>query len=166
MPPEPPFLRACRQATKLPRDDLLRTAIGRGCSHYAPLWPHLAPEDLDWLPHEILGCALLRGAADAETFQAIRCGAMILSDLDNDPGLIATAAEALAVLPRLSHISKLGLQGDDHPEFWTRLRRSLPDLSATEVEFLPGLSRLCSETGRTGQNQGTVRIWLRTAYRR
>lgn len=166
MPPETPFLRACRQAAKLTCDDLLGVAIARGCCHYAPLWPHLVPENLDWLPHEILGCALLRGTADAETFQAIRCGAMVLSDLHNDPGLIATAAEALAVLSRVAHIAKLGLEGDDHPEFWTRLRRTLPDLSTTEVEFLPDLSRLCSETGRSQVNLGTMRIWLRTAYRR
>lgn len=160
------FAQACAKAVGLVRSELLAAAVVRGCGYYAPLWPDLAPRNLAWLPHEILGCALLRGTADAETFQAIRCGAMVLSDLHNDPGLIATAAEALAVLSRVAHIAKLGLEGDDHPEFWTRLRRTLPDLSTTEVEFLPDLSRLCSETGRSQVNLGTMRIWLRTAYRR
>jgi hypothetical protein len=123
---ETPFLRACRQAEKLPRDDLLGVAIARGCTHYAPLWPNLRHEDSDWLPHEVLGCALLRGVADAETFQAIRCGAMVLSDLHNDPALIAAAAERLAVLPRVTHLAKQGLHGDDQPEFWTQVRRKLP----------------------------------------
>lgn len=91
---------------------------------------------------------------------------MVLSDLDNDPGLIVSAAGALAVLPRVAHITRLGLQGGDYPEFWTRLRHSLPDLSTSEVEFLPGLSRLSSETGRSGPNQRAMRIWLRTAFRR
>lgn len=165
MSPETPFLRACRQAAKLTRDDLLSVAIARGCNHYAPLWPHLMPENLDWLPHEALGCALLRGEADAGTFQAIRCGAMILSDLDNDPGFIALAAESLAVLPRVAHIAKLGLQGNDHPEFWTRLQLTLPDPAATEVAFLPGLSRLRLESG-VGSHQAASPAWLRTAYRR
>ncbi len=163
---ELPFLRACRQAAKLTRPDLLRVAVARGCSHYAPLWPHLRPENLDWLPHEVLGCALLRGAADAETFQAIRCGAMLLSDLNNDAALIATAAGELAVLPRVAHLSKLGLHGDDQPEFWMQVRRHLPDLSSDEAEFLPGLSRLRLETGRAGQDQDVMADWLRTDYRR
>ena len=163
---EPPFLRACRQAAKLTRADLLRVAVARGCSHYAPLWPHLRPENLDWLPHEVLGCALLRGAADAETFQAIRCGAMVLSDLKNDAALIATAADELKVLPRVAHLSKLGLHGDDQPEFWMQVRRRLPDLSITEAEFLPGLSRLRLETGRAGPDQDAKAVWLRTAYQR
>lgn len=163
---EPPFLRACRQAAKLTRADLLRVAVARGCSHYAPLWPQLPPENLDWLPHEVLGCALLRGAADAETFQAIRCGAMVLSDLSNEAALIATAAGELAVLPRVAHLVKLGLHGDDQPEFWMQVRRSLPDLSITEAEFLPGLSRLRLETGRAGPDQGARFVWLSTAFRR
>lgn len=163
---ETPFLRACRQAEKLTRDDLLGVAIARGCTHYAPLWPNLRHEESDWLPHEVLGCALLRGAADAETFQAIRCGAMVLSDLHNNPALIAAAAERLAVLPRMAHLSKLGLHGDDQSEFWMQVRRHLPDLSSTEAEFLPGLSRLRLETGRAELDQGARPVWLRTAYPR
>lgn len=163
---ETPFLRACRQAAKLTRDDLLGVAIARGCTHYAPLWPNLSHDDSDWLPHEVLGCALLRGVADAETFQAIRCGAMVLSDLHNDPALIAAAAERLAVLSRVAHLSQLGLHGDDQPEFWMQVRRRLPDLSSPEAEFLPGLSRLRLETGQAGPDQGGRPVWLRTAYRR
>lgn len=162
---ETPFLRACRQAQKLTRDDLLGVAIARGCTHYAPLWPKLRHEDSDWLPHEVLGCALLRGVAGAETFQAIRCGAMVLSDLHNDPALIA-AAERLGVLPRVAHLSKLGSHGDDQPEFWMQMRRRLPDLSSPEAEFLPGLSRLRLETGRAGPDQGVRTVWLRTTYPR
>ena len=163
---ETPFLRACRQAEKLTRDDLLGVAIARGCTHYAPLWPNLRDEDSDWLPHEVLGCALLRGVADAETFQAIHCGAMVLSDLHNDPALIAAAAERLAVLPRVTHLAKQGLHGDDQPEFWMQVRRRLPDLASAEAEFLPGLSRLRLETGRAGLDQGARFVWLRTAYPR
>lgn len=163
---EAPFLRACRQAAKLTRADLLGVAIARGCAHYAPLWPHLRCEDSDWLPHEVFGCALLRGTADAETFQAIRCGAMVLSDLLNDPALIAIAAERLAVMPRVAHISGLGLHGDDQSEFWMQVRCRLRDLSPAEVEFLPGISRLVTVTKLNGPGKGTEGVWLRTAYSR
>ena len=109
------FLRACREVTDLPPDALRAAAIARGCSHYAPLWPNLTPADRAGLPHEALGCALLRGPATVETFQSIRCGGMVLSDLGNSPELIATAAEQLGVAGRVAHIVRLGLSADAHP---------------------------------------------------
>ncbi len=91
---------------------------------------------------------------------------MVLSDLSNDAALIATAAGELEVLSRVAHLSKLGLHGDDQPEFWMQVRRHLPDLPSTEAEFLPGLSRLRLENGHAGSDQGARPVWLRTAYRR
>ncbi len=75
-----------------PRRKLLAIAVARGCDQYAPLWPELRPKDDLTLPKEVLGCALLRGPADEETFQSIRCGAMVLSDLGNSLGRIVLAA--------------------------------------------------------------------------
>ncbi len=163
---ETPFLRACRQAAKLNCDDLLGVAIARGCAHYAPLWPRLVPENLEWLPHEALGCALLRGQADTETFQPIRCGAMVLSDLGNAPELIAAAAEHLGVSGRVAHIARLGIQEDAHPSYWKKLQRCLRDLPAKEEDFLPGVSRLMAETRASGAGRGPVRTWLRTDWSR
>jgi hypothetical protein len=118
------------------------------------------------LPHEILGCALLRGSADAATFQAIRCGAMVLSDLANSPELIAAAAKQLAVTDRVAHIARLGLAEDAHPGFWEQVQAALPEHRIGKEDFLPGVSRLVAETPLSGPGRGRARIWLRTDYRR
>lgn len=160
------FLEACREAAVLSRDELRATAVARGCSHYAPLWPDLTRADRVGLPHEILGCALLRGPATAETFQSIRCGAMVLSDLGNTPELIVAAARQLGVAGRVAHLAQLALSADVHPEFWNRVRTALPGPSADEQDFLPGVSRLVAETRLSGPGKGPARTWLRTEYRR
>lgn len=160
------FLRACREAAGLSSDELRAVAVARGCSHYAPLWPGLTPADRPELPHEILGCALLRGPANAETFQSIRCGAMVLSDPGNSAELIAAAAGRLHVTVRVAHIARVGLKVDSHPEFWDRVLQALRDPSPAESEFLPGVSRLVAETRLSGSGKGAARTWLRTRYRR
>ena len=160
------FLRACRAAAGLPPDALRAAAIDRGCSHYAPLWPNLPPAERAGLPHEALGCALLRGPATAETFQSIRCGAMVLSDLENSPELIGAAAEQLGVAGRVAHLARLGLSADVHPQFWAAVQAALPGWAAEEQDFLPGVSRLVAETRLSGPGGGLVRTWLRTRYRR
>ena len=160
------FLRICQEAAGLSSDELRAAAIARGCSHYAPLWPNLTPADRSGLPHEVLGCMLLRGPMTADTFQSIRCGAMVLSDLENSPELIAVAAEQLGVTGRVAHLVRLGLSADGHPDFWNRLRAALSGLAAEEQDFLPGVSRLVAETRLSGPGKGPARTWLRTEYRR
>lgn len=152
------------QAGRLPRKTLLQTAVARGCRHYAPLHSfEVAPADLPELPHEVLGAALLRGPEDTETFQAIRCGAMVLSDLGNAPQKIRDAGEYFGVSHRIAHIARLALTADGHPEFWTAILNLLPSGPAPEP-FLPDVSRLTSET-RMGDPRGSpARVWLRTRY--
>jgi hypothetical protein len=163
---EAEFLLACRAAAELSPDALRAAAIARGGAHYAPLWPNLPPADRAGLPHEALGCALLRGPATADTFQSIRCGAMVLSDLENSPELIGAAAEQLGVAGRVAHIARLGLSADVHPQFWAAVQAALPGWAAEEQDFLPGVSRLVAETRLSGPGGGLVRTWLRTRYRR
>ncbi len=162
----PPFRRSCRSVALWSRVDLLSVAIARGCAHYAPLWPEITPCDDPELPHEILGCALLRGPTDADTFQMIRCGAMVLCDLGNLPARIAYAAKVMGVAGRVLHIARLGLAEDTYPEYWTKIRKLLPDLPTVEQDFLPGVSRLAVETKLSGPGKGPERVWLRTAYSR
>jgi hypothetical protein len=159
------FLRACREAAGLSADEMRAVAVARGCSHYAPLWPNLAPADKAGLPQEVLGCALLRGPANAETFQSIRCGAMVLSDLGNSPELIAVAAGQFGVTGRVAHLARLGLSADVHPEFWGPLQAALSGLPVGEQDFLPGVSRLVAETRLSGPGKGPEVTWLRTHYR-
>ena len=148
----------------LSRNALLRIAVARGCRHYAPLLPPEAtPGNVPDLPHEVLGAALLRGASDAATFQAIRCGAMILSDLGNSPERLGEAGEQFGVTCRIAHLARLGLLADQHPGFWTAVQNALPP-SADGDPFLPGVSRLTSETRMAGPGQKPSRVWLRTHY--
>lgn len=172
----PPFLETTcspeieaelRRADSLPREHLMRVAVLRGCRHYGPLLssPPSASED-EGLSHEVLGVALLRGPRDAATFQAIRCGAMVLSDLGNDPARIHAAAEHVGVLDRVAHIARLALSSDAHPGYWERVLSVLPG-EAREDPFLPGISRLTSETWVPPlSSRKMVRVWLRTAWAR
>ena len=158
------FEQACRNALRWSRSELLALAIDRGCAHYASLWPRF-PAPTGVLPHEVLGCALLRGPEDAETFQAIRCGAMVLSDWNNDPELVAEAAVRLAVSGRVSHVAKLGLRYDTRPDYWRAVIEVLPE-ECTEEDFLPGVSRLTRETFGSSPRHGVIRGWLRSDFAR
>jgi hypothetical protein len=154
-----------RRAEGFSRERLMRVAVLRGCRHYAPLLPSPpSPSDDDGLSHEVLGVALLRGPRDATTFQAIRCGAMVLSDLQNNPAIIHAAAEHFGVVERVAHIAKLALIADTYPAYWERLTGILPS-HATEDPFMPGLSRLTSETWvHPLSSRKFVRTWLRTSW--
>lgn len=160
------FVLACDGAAEKSQRELLAVAIARGCRHYAPLWPELTSIDDRNLPHEVLGCALLRGPADVSTFQAIRVGAMVLGDLGNSPEKIAIAADRLGVLGRVAHIARIGSAADEHRELWQRILKALPEATCADRDFLPGVSRLVSETRISGAGRGPARVWLRTNYRR
>lgn len=150
----------------LSRDRLLGIAVARGCRHYAPLLaPGAIPTNKPELPHEVLGVALLLGPQDAATFQAIRCGAMVLSDLGNSPQRIWEASEQFGVTPRVAHIARCGFFSDDQPQFWQALLSLFPPILGEE-DFLPGVSRLTSETRVVGPGKFPIRTWLRTQYRR
>jgi hypothetical protein len=155
-----------QRAADLDRDQLFRIAVARGCRHYAPfLPPGLEASDDPEIPHEALGAALLCGPTDAATFQAIRCGAMVLSDLNNSPSIIADISEQLGVAHRTAHIARLGLAADTHPDFWQQVLRELPS-AVSEGDFLPGISRFISETRQPNWRSAPVRVWLRTHYAR
>jgi hypothetical protein len=154
---------ACHDAVRRARDDLLAMAVARGCDHYRPfLLPEIELRDDGDIPNEILACALMRGPRDAPTFQAIRCGAMVLSDLDNSPEAVAQAAHVMGVSNRVRHVAKVALSGDRHPEYWRHVLDLLTGLEPdSESEFLPSVSRLTSETHWTRAGRGVRREWLR-----
>lgn len=158
----------CREAVRLGRNALLAIAVARGCHHYAPFVPSSVPKlDRADLPHEVLGCALLRGTLDVDTFQAIRCGAMVLSDPGNSPQMIAESSDTLSVESRVAHLAHVALSADDHPEYWRNVLAALPPIKAgKETGFLPGVSRFVSETRMIGLGRGAQRVWLRTHYLR
>jgi len=119
------------------------------------------------IPHEVLGCALLQGPPGVATFESIRVGSSILSDLGNEAESIAAAAAALGVEERVAHIVRLGFEFDTNPEYWSGIWSFLPiEPSDEEVAFLPGVSRLSIEMGMTGMGRGFKRVWLRSAWAR
>lgn len=150
----------------LTREELLGIAIARGCSHYRSLVPNVLVRDNPAVPHEFLGCALLSGSPDADTFQAIRVGAMVLSDLLNDPQQMAKAATKFGVVSRLTHIARMALEVQDSPDCWRAVLACLPTTIDLEAGFLPGASRFRSESPITGPGRGPSRVWLRTNYHR
>jgi hypothetical protein len=151
---------------RLTLDQLLGLAISRGCQHYTALASarHFI-ESTDTLRHEALGCALLRGPEDLTTFQSIRVGSMVLSDTGNSPILIAEFAHLLEVSARVAHIARLGLEFDSFPTYWQSVLDHLRHgVNTGNGVFLPGPSRLYSESPLTGHGRERSRVWLRTAY--
>jgi hypothetical protein len=159
--------RACRDAGKLGRDELIGIAVARGCRHYAAFVPLELVKDRQDLPQEVLGCALLAGPQDVETFRAIRVGAMILSDAGNFAHAMADAADAFGVTSRLLHIVHVGAEADNRPDFWREVLAHLPATdSASEARFLPDASRFSVENRLNGHGRSADRAWLHTNYRR
>lgn len=149
-----------------PRGNLLRQAVARGGRHYAGFLNDSVGADDPTIPHEALGCALLCGPTDVDTFQTIRVEAMVLSDLENFPTIMAAAAANFGVTSRLKHVCQVALGADDHPEFWNAVCALLPPTDGkSESEFLPGVSRFALETTVPNPNGlKSVRVWLRTSY--
>ena len=151
----------------IPREELIGIAVARGCHHYARFTDASLTMVCPELPHELLGCALLRGPADVNTFQSIRVGAMVISDLGNDPGAIGDAAAFLRVEGRAVHIAKLALKVGDRPDFWQAVLAELPPAEDDfEATFLPDITRFRSECPKTGPGQSSSTVWLRTYYAR
>jgi hypothetical protein len=158
--------RACCAVGMLGRDELIGIAVARGCHHYAAYVPPELVKDRPGIPHEVLGCALLVGPQDVETFQAIRVGAMILSDAGNSAHAMADAADALGVTARLLHIARVGAEADNRPDFWREVLAHLPATDgASEAGFLPNASRFSIESRLNGHGRGIDRVWLCTNYR-
>ena len=161
------LVEACHRAEAWSRDELIALAVARGCRHYAGFAPTAQAVPQTELPHEVLGCALLRGPADAETFRAIRAGAMVLSDPGNSPAAMAEAAHFFGVESRLVHLARVGLKADCATDFWTAILALVPATeSHDDLAFLPGASRLSVECPRPGANGSPIRVWLRTNHPR
>ena len=161
----PEFARELRKVTALSRDELIGIAIARGCHHYSPFVGKELIADRRDVPHELLGCALLCGPPNLDTFQAIRVAAMVLSDAGCSPDRVARAAEALGMSSRLAHIARVALKVDDSPAYWRGILAQLPPHDpAAEADFLPNVSRFSLETGKPGPGLGPIRVWLRTDY--
>ena len=161
----PEFARELRKVTALSRDELIGIAIARGCHHYSPFVAQELIADRRDVPHELLGCALLCGPPNLDTFQAIRVAAMVLSDTGCSPTRIARAAEAMGVSSRLAHIVRIALKQDNHPAHWRAILALLPpDDFTAEADFLPKVSRFSLESGKPGPGLGPIRVWLRTHY--
>ena len=157
--------RVAQAGAHLTRDRLMEIAVARGCSHYRLFVAPGPASDDPTISHEFLGCALLQGVEDVETFQSIRVGAMVLSDLGNDPQLIRTLAEDLGVSVRLTQLATVALGAGDEPLFW----RSMLDAAEpgpVDDDFFPTASRLSLESFSGGTGSTLRRQWLRTAYRR
>ena len=158
---------ACHRAAVWSRVELIALAVSRGCRHYAGFSPAAATARPPELPHEVLGCALLRGPADADTFRAIRVGAMVLSDPDNQPEAMAEAAHYFGVESRLVHLARVGLKSDSQPDFWAEILERVPATeSRDDIAFLPGASRFSIENPKPGAGGAGSRVWLRTNHRR
>jgi len=139
------------------RESLYAEAVARGADYFRPFANGVRRvADLALVPHEALGCALLAGPEIGATFHSIQVGAMILSDLNNDPAVMADCAVEFEVTFRLMALAEIAMRADDNLCFWQATRQALKARGCYCTDsFIPGRSRLISKTDKR---------WLRTSY--
>jgi len=164
-----PLLRKARRCGLGSPDDLLRLAVKRGCTHYAPPgFDRTSVNDpgAENLSDAELAIALISGAQEYHPMR-IRCAAQLLGK----PGLDAQAASRLALMERceavLAHIAGAALTHDlpEHQSAWTRLLTPIKRRQALPPGRLPHPSRFCLQTGVTGplRPAGPKSLWLTPA---
>jgi hypothetical protein len=150
-----------KRASRLGLDsvsDFVGLAVLRGCSHYAPAFPHFEKEiGFESISNEELVALLLLGSNEFEPI-AVRCAAQLTGRCD---------AEKLAHIARRERFERallyIATAGRDHDaaneEFWNKLIGLIGVQRPVTEGILPHWSRFVSQTGVTRYGEGDVR-WL------
>ncbi len=166
-----PLLRKARRLGMQAPDQLLRLAIKRGCTHYAPPDFDAAAvqdTDRDCFTDAELAIALISASQEYDP-QRVRCAAQLLGS----PSVRPEAAGRLAQMERcesiVAHIATAARQSDlpEHHAHWDRLIENIRPRQRVEAGRLPHPSRFTLQTGVTGPKQsgGPRTVWLRPAAR-
>jgi len=161
-----PLLHKLRRLGLSAPDGLLRLAVRRGCTHYAP-------PDYDTVPTHEPGrerlsdlelAIALCSAAQQYNPVLVRCAAQLLGA----DGISAAALVRLARMERcesvIRHIAQAGAKADVGRElFWHEVLSQLPARDTPRAGVLPHSSRFMVQAGLTGPKRaGAARqIWLR-----
>jgi len=166
-----PLLRKVNELGFDSPDALLRLAVKRGCSHYAPSdYEPSAVNDPGYerLSDAELAIALVSGAQEYDP-QRVRCAAQLLGGRSITPETVARLAVMERCEPVIAWIAQAALKYDEpeHHARWTELLDRMHVRRPIASGRLPHPSRFTLQTGITGPKQlGAPRaVWLRPALR-
>lgn len=160
-----PLLRKTRRLGLLTADSLLRLAVARGCTHYAPAdycAGTVNDPGSDLLTDTELGIALISGAQNYDP-QLMRCAAQLLSGPQVNANALVRLAKMERCGPVLRYVAEQARQWDEGREqFWTSVEAMLPRGTAAQPsELWPHPSRFMLQPGyRRGGGVGKP-VWLR-----
>ncbi|MGP1609301.1 MAG: hypothetical protein ACTS5G_01245, partial [Burkholderiales bacterium] len=138
-------------------DALLKLAVRRGCTHYAPA--DYAPSQVSDPGPEVLSnmelAIALCSAAQKYDPKWVRCAAQLLGSEDIDAASLVRAARMERCEAVIRHIASAAVEADGEREtFWRNVLTQLPTRPSPPAGVLPHASRfmLCSGVVGPGPN--------------
>lgn len=156
------FLRRLQQLTGCSQEQLpywlLKSAVGRGASHYSQHFDPALPPDNKSISTEEIGVALCMGhMPDEPVF--IRAAAQLLSSPKTDVAWLFRLAEMERTEPVLIHIAAACAKTEPEMEPWKSVREGLHCRRKWNDNVLPHWTRFVSMTGMTREGPGKT-DWL------
>lgn len=160
-----PLLRKTRKLGFLTADALLRLAVARGCTHYAPAdyrLDDILDPGIDQLTDTELGVALISGAQDYDP-QLVRCAAQLLSSPTVKLDSLVSLANRERCGPVVRYIAEQARKWDEGREdFWTKLVTMLPNRAGIRPSAAwPHPSRFMLQAGYRRGGGINKPVWLR-----
>lgn len=161
-----PLLHKTRRLGLESPNALLRLAVRRGCTHYAP--PDFDAKAVrdpgrERLSDTELAVALCSGAQEYDPM-LVRCAAQLLGAPDVSSAELVRLARRERCEQVIRHIAQAAAEADVGREvFWHDVMDRLPAIRAPHAGLLPHSSRFMVQTGIAGPRQrgSSVKVWLR-----
>ncbi len=147
-------------------DALLRVAVQRGCTHYAPFDSAesvVVDPGVDRLSDSELAIAMISAAQDYHP-RYMRCAAQLISGPRVDAASLVRLARMERCVPLLAYIAEQACQWDEGREpFWASVLAGLPSRRTIPSEAWPHPSRFMLQAGyRRGGGPPPKSVWLRS----
>lgn len=140
-------------------DWLLKTAVGRGATHYQREFNPELPPDNPVISDEEIGVALCLGQ-HPYNLDNLRAATQLLSSPRVDASKLCRLAVQERCEPVLLHIATLAERFAPTLEPWAYLRRHLPFRPVPRTDALPHWTRLVSHTSVTAHGGPPRTDWL------
>lgn len=161
-----PLLHKARRLGFPTGDSLVRLAVRRGCTHYAP--PDYDPAqvaDPGEAQFSNLELAVaLCSAAQKYDPRLLRCAAQMLGADDVDARALVRAARMERCEAVVRHIALAGVEADsERASFWREVAAGLPVWPPPPAGVLPHPSRFLLQSGVVGPRRarGARSVWLK-----
>lgn len=138
---------------------LLKTAVGRGASHYQREFDPALPADNPAVSDEEIGVALCLGQ-HPYSLDHLRAAAQLLSSPRVDAPKLCRLAVQERCEPVFLHIAAVAERFAPALEPWAYVRRHLPPRPVPRTDALPHWTRLVSHTSVTAHGGPPRTDWL------